>query len=110
MTAAAFLTIVCIALLTVGGDYLLKVASQQPHIFRNPWFAGGALIYALGAFGWTLAFRHMKMASVGAAYSVVTIVLLVVVGIGAFRERLGWTESLGLVLAVCSIALLFRRA
>ena len=109
MTWRTGVAIIAMALLTVGGDYLLKVASRQDAIFRNWWFAGGALVYALGAFGWTFAFRNMTMASVGALYSTVTIILLAGIGVVVFRERLAWSEGLGIVLAMLSIGLLFRR-
>jgi multidrug transporter EmrE-like cation transporter len=102
--------VAAMALLTVGGDYLLKLASQQSHVFRNGYFVAGACLYAAGAFGWTLAFRSMKMASVGALYSTVTVLLLVTLGLVAFRERLTWTESLGVLLGILSIGLLLRRA
>ena len=70
----------------------------------------GAAIYALGAVGWTLAFRHMKMASVGALYSSITIVLLIALGAMVFRERLAPREYLGIACAAASILLLVRHA
>jgi small multidrug resistance pump len=110
MTAASLIAVLGIAILTVGGDYLLKIASQQEQMFRNVHFVCGAAIYALGAFGWTLAFRHMKMASVGAIYSTITVVLLVLLGMLAFRERLSGSEILGVMFALASIVLLLRHA
>ena len=109
MTGRAFAAITAMAVLTVGGDYLLKVASRQDSIFRNWWFAGGALVYALGAVGWTFAFRSLTMATVGALYSTMTIILLAGIGTAVFRERLAWSEVCGIVLAILAICLLFRR-
>jgi small multidrug resistance pump len=108
MTGRNAAVILGLASLTVGGDYFLKLASRSDRIFWNVPFVTGATIYAFGAFGWTLAFRHMKMASVGALYSTITIVLLVALGAVAFRETLAAREYIGIAMAIGSILLLLR--
>jgi small multidrug resistance pump len=100
--------VLLLAGLTVGGDYFLKLASRQDRMFQNASFIAGACIYAVGAVGWTLAFRHMKMASVGALYSSITIVLLMALGTLVFRERLEMREYVGIGFALASILLLLR--
>jgi small multidrug resistance pump len=102
--------VVTLAALTVAGDYFLKLASRHDRMFQNASFIAGTLIYAAGAVGWTLAFRHMRMASVGALYSTVTIVLLMALGAIVFRETLAPREYVGIAFALASILLLLRHA
>jgi hypothetical protein len=71
----------------VVGDYLLKLASDQ----KNPLKAGSnylGFVYASTAFGWVYVMRHLKLAKIGAVYSVSMILLLTGVGAVVFRQPL----------------------
>lgn len=105
---APLLVTVSLSLLSVGADYLLKRASELPQPFTSVQFIAGALIYAVSAFGWVYVLRHIKLASVGAIYSVVIVVLLAVIGVAVFRESLSASELVGLGCAVASLILLGR--
>lgn len=100
--------VVVIAAVTVLGDYFLKLASTQDSMIWNRWFLAGAVIYALCAFGWVFVMRHLKLATIGAAYSVSTVLLLTALGVLVFDERLDRYEVAGLCCAVLSIVLLAR--
>jgi small multidrug resistance pump len=107
-TSLSFLivVIIAIALVSVVGDWLLKLASQQESSIANLWFLGGVLVYAGCAFGWVFAMQHMKLATLGVVYSLATVVLLTVLGVVVFGETLNRQEVLGLLFAGASVVLL----
>jgi multidrug transporter EmrE-like cation transporter len=98
------------SMLGVLGDYLLKLASAQKNPLKSPWFLVGFAVYASTAFGWVFVMRHLKLATIGAVYSVSMILLLTAIGSVAFREPLNAYEVTGLVMAIGSLILLTRFA
>jgi multidrug transporter EmrE-like cation transporter len=94
----------------VAGDYLLKRASEQGAPLRSGWFYLGFAVYASTAFGWVYVMRHLKLATIGAVYSVSMVLLLTAVGVAAFRQPLNAYEVAGLAMAVGSLVLLMRFA
>jgi drug/metabolite transporter (DMT)-like permease len=107
MTATSMvLVMLAMALVTVLGDWLLKLASQQESAIGNHWFVGGTLVYACCAFGWVYAMQHMKLATLGVVYSLATVVMLTALGVFVFGETLNRQEMLGLVFAGMSVLLL----
>jgi small multidrug resistance pump len=99
-----------LCLLGVIGDYLLKLASDQPQPLGSGWFVAGLLVYASTAFAWVYALRDLKLATVGLVYSIGTLLLLTFVGVVIFHEPLKWPEIVGIGLALTSITLLARFA
>ena len=89
-------------------DYFLKKASQLPSPFSSAPFWIGLVIYSLSAFGWVMALRWFKLSTIGAVYSVVLIVLLALIGVTVFSEKINGLEILGLLLACASIVILTR--
>ncbi len=69
---------------------------------------GGAIVYALCAVGWFYAFRHMKVSTIAGLYGVTTVILLTMMGVFIFHEKLSWWEISGIGCALISIALLSR--
>lgn len=104
----AILFVVVVVVMTMFGDYLLKLASMKESAFTSPEFFGGALIYALSAIGWLYAMRHISLASIGVYYSMLMLILLAVMGVTLFGEKLATRELVGLVLACVSIGLMVR--
>jgi multidrug transporter EmrE-like cation transporter len=104
--------LVTIAFSVVGvvGDYLLKLASEQSRPLRSGWFYLGFAVYASTAFGWVYVMRHLKLATIGAVYSVSMILLLTAIGATFFRQTPGPYEIVGLAMAVGSLVLLMRFA
>ena len=104
--------VVTVAFSVVGivGDSLLKLASEQRAPLRSGWFYLGFAVYASTAFGWVYVLRHLKMATIGAVYSVSMILLLTGVGAAAFGQRLNASEVAGLAMAIGSLVLLMRFA
>ncbi len=104
--------LVTIAFSVVGviGDYLLKLAADQRQPLRSGWFYVGFAVYASTAFGWVYVMRHLKLATIGAVYSVSMILLLTAIGTVVFRQALNVYEILGLAMAIGSLVLLMRFA
>jgi drug/metabolite transporter (DMT)-like permease len=57
-----------------------------------------------------LAMRHTNLASIAVAYSILTILLLAVLGTMAFREIHSTRELIGIVFACVALALMSRSA
>jgi small multidrug resistance pump len=112
MDRRSLAVVVTIAFSVVGvvGDYLLKLASEQPNPIKSRWFYIGFAVYASTAFGWVFVMRHMKLAAIGVVYSVTMILLLTAVGAVIFREPLNRYEVAGLLMAISSLVLLVRFA
>ena len=108
--ALAVLVVVAFSGVGVLGDYFLKLASEEPHALRSPWFYLGFIVYASTAFGWVFVMKHLKLSTIGVVYSVSMILLLTAIGVVAFRESLNGYELAGLVMAVSALVLLTRFA
>ena len=99
-----------LALLSLGGDWLLKLASQREQPYTSTVFAFGALAYGATSVGWVIVMQHMTLGAIGVWYSIVMILLLTALGVFVFEESLGVREGLGLVLACASLLLMSRFA
>lgn len=95
-----------IALVTVLGDWLIKIASQQERTLANLWFVAGVVVYAACAFVWVYAMQHMKLATIAVVSSLGTIVLLTLLGSLFFDETLNRHEIAGLLFAGMAVILL----
>lgn len=106
--AVTLASIVALSLVCVLADYLLKCASQATHPFKTGNFALGAGLYGLSAIGWVWLFRVEKMATIGALYSSVVLIMLVGIGVIGFHERLSLSELCGIGCALAAVVLLSR--
>lgn len=102
------LIVVGIAILTVVGDWFIKLASTESRPLLNRFFAAGCAIYLLGTFGWVFVMPHMKLASIGVIYSLAIVVLMALLGVFAFGESINRYEMAGLGFGVIAIILLGR--
>ena len=109
-TALPLAVTVAFSVVGVVGDYLLKLASTRPNPLRSGWFLLGFAVYASTAFGWVYVMRHLKLATIGAVYSVSMILLMTAIGAAFFRETPRPQEIAGLAMAVGSLVLLMRFA
>lgn len=105
---APILIVLALSAAGVFGDFLIKLASENTKPFLTKWFVLGAVVYAITAFGWTVAFKHLKVGTLGAFYALFTVLLLVALGVFYFNEKLNHYELTGIVLAIISIILLSR--
>jgi small multidrug resistance pump len=104
----AFWVVVLLSVICAVADYWLKRASILANPLRSFAFACGGGLYAFSAFGWVYVFRHFKLATISAFFSLVLVVLLAITGMVAFRETLSTSEIIGLFCAVAALVLLGR--
>lgn len=103
-----FLVSLLLAIITVIGDIFVKKASLLPGITGFKQLFLGILIYGATAFGWFFLMRKMKLSTVATVYSVSTIILLTVVGILFFKEKISPMEIIGICLAISSLVILSK--
>ncbi len=108
MTFYFFLAII-LAFVGVVGDFFIKLAGLHKTM-EIKWFSVGLIIYALTAFGWFFAIKHIKLSTLGVIYAVSTVLFLVIIGVFYFKESLNAYEILGVAIGVISIVLLGRFA
>lgn len=106
----AILVTVAFSVIGVVGDAFLKLASERERPLQSAWFYLGFALYASTAFGWVYVMQRLKLGTIGVVYSVSMILLLTLVGVVFFREKLHPGEIVGIVLALASLALLVRFA
>jgi undecaprenyl phosphate-alpha-L-ara4N flippase subunit ArnF len=98
-----------IVMLTLLGDYFIKLASMSERGLASPMFALGALLYALPAAGWFLLMRTHSLAAIGVLYSAATLLLLAALGAIVFRESFGPREAAGVGLALAAVLVMAGR-
>jgi drug/metabolite transporter (DMT)-like permease len=103
-----FWVVVLLSVICAVADYWLKRASDLASPFRSFAFLYGGSLYAVSAFGWVYVFRHFKLATISAFFSLIVVVLLAIMGVVAFRETLSTSEIVGLCCAVAALVLLGR--
>src|SRR6476469_4234097 len=97
-TALAVIVTIAFSVVGVVGDYFLKLASTKDESLQSPAFYVGFVIYASTAFGWVFVMKHLKLATVGVVDCVSMVLLLMAIGVVAFKESLNGYEIAGLVM------------
>ncbi|QHQ36797.1 transporter [Algicella marina] len=110
MSVAPALAMIGIVVVTIIGDWFLKLASMQPGAQGGAQLAGGMMMYMLSGIGFFFAMRHMTLASVGVLYAVLTILFMTFLGVAVFGEKLTPREGLGIVFAMASLFCMMRFA
>ena len=96
------------AILILLADYVLKAAADTgAHTLSMPVVAG-CLLYVASAVVWFIAMRHVPLGQAAVAYSMLSLVGLVGIGVIAFGEGFGWREGLGLGFALIAMALILK--
>jgi drug/metabolite transporter (DMT)-like permease len=109
-TTFAMLIVVAFSVVGVVGDFFLKLASKHDPFYKSIWFYIGFAVYGSTALGWVFVMKHIKLATIGVVYSISMILLLTALGVVIFRESLSYYEIAGLLMAIGSLALLYRFA
>jgi drug/metabolite transporter (DMT)-like permease len=97
------LILIAIILVTLVGDYLIKVSSQKSSGLTTLSFIGGAVLYGLPAIGWFYLMRSHSLTAIGVFYSAATILILAGLGFFVFKEAFGLREALGISLAIAAV-------
>jgi len=107
----AFILAVALSLVTVLGDYCVKMSSLRPSLESLKWLIPGALIYAASAFGWFYIFtQKMKFSTAAVVYAVIVIVFHVLLSVFYFHEKIHPVEFIGIGFALISLIILVRFA
>ncbi len=103
-----YLVVVGMVLMSIAGDYFLKLASQGPSGLQSVEFGIGAGFYVLSAAAFLFAIRHMSLAHMGVWYAVLTILFSAALGIVVFRESLAARDVAGIAMALGALGLMNR--
>ncbi|WP_103334598.1 hypothetical protein [Pseudotabrizicola formosa] len=95
-------------LLTIMGDYLIKLATLSPQGLRSAQFAIGALCYGAPAVAWYALMQTHSLAMVAVLYSTATLILLTLLGVMVFRESFGLRDGLGVTLALAAVLVMHK--
>ena len=95
-----------ITVLTLLGDYCIKLATNKETGIYSTWFVIGALLYGIPAVGWFFLMKSHSLAMIGVMYSASTLVLLTMMGFFVFKEAMGWREVIGLTLAITAVVVM----
>ncbi len=102
------LAVAALAGVGVLGDYFIKLSGNGSKYISYPYFFTGMAVYALTAIGWFYTMKHIKLSSLGIIYSLTTVILLTIIGVLLFREKLNIYDIVGIVLGITSIFILAR--
>jgi multidrug transporter EmrE-like cation transporter len=105
-----FFLIILTSLIGVAGDFFFKLANSAGRPTDWKWVAAGIVLYVLTVPSCFWALKYSKLSSFGVIYSLSQFLLLVVLGILYFHEKLNIYEMIGVIMAVASIFLLARFA
>lgn len=110
----ALVVTLAVILLTLIGDYFLKLAAIAPDraggLTEGQAFGLGVVMYFFSAIAVVIALRHMPVATFGVWYSVLTILAMAAMGVLLFEERLAFRDVLGIGLALAGLACMTRAA
>ncbi len=97
------------ALFVIAGDVVIKVAADAAR-FASPTMATGVLLYALSAICWYFAMRNITLGQGAVAYSMLTLIAVVVIGAIWFGDPIGTQQILGLTCALAAMLLMSEAA
>ncbi len=103
----ALIIAIVLSIITVLADFFVKRASLEKIIW-NKWLILWAIIYWLTAIGWVFVMKNMKLSTLWVVYGISCIILLTLVSIFIFNEKVNIFEIIGILLWIMSIVLLYR--
>lgn len=106
----AFIAGIGLSIVTVVADAIIKHSSLQKSFTAWPILVLGAIIYGLTAFGWFFVMRKLKLSTIGVLYGVSCVILLTLVSVFYFKEKINPLEIFGIFLAIISLVILSRFA
>ena len=98
--------LLAITVVTLIGDWCIKLASERQDGLVSPVFLIGAVLYGAPAVGWFYLMRNNSLAMIGVLYSASTILLLAVLGTFVFHESFGLRQGIGLAMAVAAVVVM----
>lgn len=105
-----FLFVIFVSIVTVVGDFFIKLAGNTAKYIDFKYFFYGMFLYLLTGVGWFFAMKKIELSSIGVIYGVTTGVFLAVIGVLFFHENINYIELIAIALGVASIFMLIRFA
>ena len=103
-----FFAVLLISIVTVMGDFFMKLAGNSSEYMRVGWFVYGMILYLITGFGWFMVMKIVKLSSIGVIYGVTTSIVLALIGILIFHEKMNFIEIIAIMMGLISIFLLIR--
>lgn len=103
------LILCAITMMTLFGDYCIKLASGKPEGLLSAQFSIGAILYGTTAIGWFFLMKSQSLAMIGVLFSVSTMIMLAALGVFVFKEAFGWREAIGISLAIMAVAVMSHK-
>lgn len=97
------------ALFVIAGDVVIKTAADAAR-FASFSMASGIVLYAFSAICWYFAMRNITLGQGAVAYSMLTLIAVVLIGAAWFGETVGIRQYLGLFCALAALALMSEAA
>ena len=104
-----FLFACATALFVIAGDVAIKNAADIGRI-QSPSMYFGVVCYILSAICWYLVMRNITLGQGAVAYSMLTLISVVLIGAVWFGEAFGGRQFLGLGFALAAMALMSETA
>lgn len=102
-----FLIAISLSVITVLADFFVKKSSLLNNVW-NKWLLAGAVVYGLTAIGWVFTMKNAKLSTLGVIYGVSSVILVVVLSVFVFHEKISTLEIIGILLGIISLILLYR--
>lgn len=99
---------VCLTLIAVFGDSVIKYASNHSGYSGWKWLLAGFVIYGSTVFGWFFVMRKMKLSVLGIVFSVSNVLFLTIAGLIFFNEKLSIMEIIGILIGILSLVILYN--
>ena len=106
----AFLVGFGLSVVTIFADVLIKHASLQKAFAGWKMLILGAIIYGLTALGWFFVMQKIKFSTLGVLYAMSCVVLLTLVSVFYFKEKISFLEVVGIAMALAALIILSRFA
>ncbi len=101
---------VFLSMVTVYADYLIKKASLATGFTAWPTLLLGMTVYGLTGLGWFFVMRSVKLSTLGVVYGLTCIIVLTLLSVIVFKEKIHSLEMVGIAFALLSLVLLARFA
>lgn len=109
MTVANSLPIfAAVSIVTLLGDYFIKIAALSPEGFHSPRLVIGAVLYGLTAIGTFILMKSHSLTMVAVVFTAMVIVVLAAMGHFLFGEGFGKREALGVTFAALAMATMYK--